>query len=100
MALTLRSTCLFALAIFVTAFVALYPYLGANDMCDSGTCPLITHSASVGGSAACLVVVLAVAPAVVRFASEFRLRGARSESRPLQVFSSPDPPPPRSSSTS
>jgi hypothetical protein len=95
-ALTIRRTYLFALAILVTAFVALYPYLGAKDMCDSGKCPMVTQSTSGGVSTACLIVALVAAPALMRFGSERRLRGATSELRPIQVFSSPDPPPPRS----
>jgi hypothetical protein len=90
----MRSTYLFALAVLVAAFVAMYPYLGAHDMCDSGNCPVMVSS-SASGSVACLVVVLAAAP-VILAVLRTRLRGAASEPRPLQVFSSPDPPPPRS----
>jgi hypothetical protein len=92
--LTMRCTYLLALAVLVTISVAMYPYLGAHDMCDSGNCPLMVSS-SAAGSAACLVVVLAAAP-VMQAVLRSRLRGAASEPRPLQVFSSPDPPPPRS----
>jgi uncharacterized membrane protein len=90
---SLRRTYLFSLVVIVTAFMALYPCLGAMEMCDSGECPMAMHS-SVGISTACLVVVLAAAP-VVLFALRLHLRRAASELRPLQVFSSPDPPPPR-----
>jgi hypothetical protein len=96
--LTARRTYLLALAMLVAAFVALYPYLDAVQMCDSGECPMAAHSASGGFSAAgCFIVavVLASAPAM-RALSTLQLRGAASEQRPLQVFSSPDPPPPRS----
>lgn len=92
--LTISRTYVIALAILVTAFVALYPYLGAKDMCDSGKCPMMTQSASGVVSTACLVVVLAAAPVMLAVLRS-RLRGAASEPRPLQVFSSPDPPPPR-----
>ena len=92
--LTTRSTYLFALAVLITIFVAMYPYLDAHDMCDSGNCPPMVSS-SVAGSGACLVVVLAAVPVMLALLRS-RLRGAASEPRPLQVFSSPDPPPPRS----
>jgi hypothetical protein len=97
--LTVSRTYLLALAVLVAAFVALYPYLESMEMCDSGECPMAAHSsASVGFSAAgCLVVaVLASVPTMVRALSALRMSGAASEQRPLQVFSSPDPPPPRS----
>jgi hypothetical protein len=96
--LTVRRTYLFALALLVAAFVALYPYLDSMQMCDSGECPMAAHSsASVGFSAAgCLIVaVLASVPTMVRALFALRMSGAASEQRPLQVFSSPDPPPPR-----
>jgi hypothetical protein len=76
--LTISRTYLFALAILVAAFVALYPYLGAKDMCDSGKCPMVTQSTSSGVSMACLIVALIAAPALMRFGSERRLRGAYS----------------------
>jgi hypothetical protein len=91
----MRSTYLFALAVLVATFVAMYPYLGAHDMCDSGKCPMVTQSASGGASMACLVVALVATTALARFVPQLRLRGPASASRPLQVFSSPDPPPPR-----
>jgi hypothetical protein len=81
----------YLLAVLVTAFVALYPYFGAMDMCDAGECPMAAHS--VGFSAVCLIVMLAAVPRM-RAISELRLRYQARESRPLQV-SSPDPPPPR-----
>ena len=94
MALTVQRTCLFALAMLVAAFVSLHPYWDAEGMCDSGACPQMVHS-SAAGSGACLVVVLAAAP-VMQAVLRSRLRGTASERRPLQVFSSLDPPPPRS----
>jgi hypothetical protein len=90
MTMSMRRKCL--LAVLVTAFVALYPYFGAMDMCDAGACPMAVHS--VGFSAVCLIVALAAVPRI-RAVSELRLRYQAHESRPLQVFSSPDPPPPR-----
>ena len=97
MVLTAKRTYLLALALLVAAFVALYPYLDSMDMCDSGECPMAAHSASAGISAAgCLIVaVLASVPTLVRALSALRMSGAASEQRPIQVFSSPDPPPPR-----
>jgi hypothetical protein len=95
--LTLRRTYLFTLAMLVAAFVALYPYLDSMQMCDSGECPLAAHSASVGFSAVgCLIVAVLASAPTMRAVSALRMRGAASEQRPLQVFSSPDPPPPRS----
>jgi hypothetical protein len=96
--MTLPRAYLLALAMLVTAFVALYPYLDSMEMCDSGECPMAAHSASAGFSAVgCLIVaVVASAPTMLRALSALRMSGAASEQRPLQVFSSPDPPPPRS----
>ena len=97
MVLAVRRTYLFALATLVAAFVALYPYLDSMQMCDSGECPMAAHSSSAGASAAgCLIVaVLASVPTLLRAVSTLRMRDAASDQRPLQVFSSPDPPPPR-----
>ncbi len=95
--LTVRRTYLLALALLVAAFVALYPYLDSMEMCDSGECPMATHSAAGFSAVGCLIVaVVASAPTMVRALSALRMSGAASEQRPLQVFSSPDPPPPRS----
>jgi hypothetical protein len=94
-ALTLRSTYLFVLAVLVAAFVALYPYLGTMEMCNSGECPQIVHSASGGVSTVCLVAAALVVGPVLRAMAGFGSRGAASELRPVQVFSSPDPPPPQ-----
>jgi hypothetical protein len=91
----LRRIPLLALAVLLAAFVALYPYLGSMGMCDSGECPYVAHSASGGLSTACMVVaVLAVVPAL-RVAAGSRSYGTAAKLRPLQVNSSPDPPPPR-----
>jgi hypothetical protein len=97
-ALNSRRTTLVVLAFLVAAFVALYPYLGSMGMCDSGECPQIVHSASGGFSIACLIAAVLVAVPVLRAVSALGWRSATSELRPIQVFSSPDPPPPRSSS--
>ena len=96
--LNTRRTTLMVLALLVTAFVALYPYLGSMGMCDSGECPQIVHSASQGFSTACLIAAVLVVVPVLRAVSALGWRSATSELRPIQVFSSPDPPPPRSSS--
>ena len=93
--MNLQRAHLILLAGLVVAFVALYPYLDFMGMCHSGECPQVVHSASGGFSTACMVVaVLAVVP-VLRTIGVFRSRGAAFELRPAQVFSSPDPPPPR-----
>jgi hypothetical protein len=90
-----RRTTLVVLAVLVAAFVALYPYLGSMGMCDSGECPQMVHSASGGVSTACLIAAALVVVPVLRTVTAFGWRGATSELRPMQVFSSPDPPPPR-----
>ena len=96
--LTPRRTTLVVLAFIVAAFVALYPYLGSMGMCDSRECPQIVHSASQGFSTACLIAAVLVVVPVLRAVTALGWRSATSELRPIQVFSSPDPPPPRSSS--
>jgi hypothetical protein len=88
-------TTLIILALVVAAFVALYPYLGSMGMCDSGECPQIVHSASGGFSTACLIAAVLVVVPVLRAVTGFGWRSATSELRPIQVFSSLDPPPPR-----
>ncbi len=103
-ALTVRRTHLLALAILVTAFVSLYPYLGAMEMCHFGECPYAAQSspqsstAFTGLAGLCLSAVLAASSAgIFAFAM---LRGRRlfdEYSRPTQFFLSPDPPPPQSS---
>ena len=97
--MTLRRTCLFALAVLVATFVALYPYLGNMGMCDSGECPYAaqssSHTSSTGLASVCASAVLSAFPAVLALAL---LRGRRSPvafSRPTQLYLSPDPPPPR-----
>ncbi len=99
-AVTLRHTYLIVLATVVAAFVALYPYLGAMEMCDSGECPYATHSSShtvtAGLASVCVSAVLSAFPAILASAL---LRGRRlpvAHWRPMQLYLSPDPPPPRS----
>jgi hypothetical protein len=95
-ALTLRSTYLFALAVLVAAFVALYPYLGAMEMCDSAECPMAVHSASIGFSITCLIAVVAASSApLLAFAASRGRCVVTSDTRPTEFYLSPDPPPPR-----
>ena len=98
---TLRDGCIFALAVLVATFVALYPYLGNMGMCHSGECPYAaqssSHTSSAGLASVCVSAVLSAFPAVLALAL---LRGRRlsaADSRPWQLYLSPDPPPPRSS---
>ena len=97
--MTLRQTYLFALAVLVAVFVALYPYLSNMGMCEAGECPYATHSSSHTSSAdlasACVSAVLRGVPAMLAFAL---LRGHRLAAhwRPMQHYLAPDPPPPRS----
>jgi cytochrome bd-type quinol oxidase subunit 2 len=93
--LNLRRAHLIMLAVLVAAFVALYPYLGSMGMCDSGECPQIVHSASSGFSTACLSAVVLVVVPMLLAVTAFGWRSTTSEVRPIEVFSSPDPPPPR-----
>ncbi len=101
--MTLRHTYLFALAVLVATFVALYPYLGNVGMCDSGECPYAvqssSHASGAGLASVCASAVLSAFPAVLAFAL---LRGRRlpvAFSRLRQLYLSPDPPPPRSLSS-
>jgi hypothetical protein len=92
--LTLRRTCLIALAILVAAFVALHPYLGAAGFCDPGGAPHATqaHAApSVDPSAAASTALVAASAALALGAF---LRPS-SDRRPDQAYLSPDPHPPR-----
>ncbi len=99
-AVTLRNRYLFALAVLVAAFVSLYPYLASMGMCDSGECPYAaqtsSHTSSAGLASVCVSAVLLAFPVMLAFAL---LRGRRlpaADSRPMQLYLSPDPPPPRS----
>jgi hypothetical protein len=94
-----RRTHLIALAVFVAAFVALYPYLDSAGYCAESWCPEMSQAsqaASTGFSATCLVVAVLViySPAVRAFAAPRRRRAA-NQSRPAEPHLSPDPPPPR-----
>jgi hypothetical protein len=101
-ALTVWRTHLLAFGILVTAFVSLYPYLRAMEMCHFGECPYAAQSSTQSSTAftglagLCLSAVLAASFAgVLTFAM---LRGRRlfdEYSRPVQFFLSPDPPPPQ-----
>ncbi len=92
-------TYMVALAVIVTTFVALYPYLTGMDSCGTGECPYAvqsSHGASVGFGAACVTALLA-AFFMAAFAS-FAFRGRYImpvEAPPSQLYLSPDPPPPR-----
>ncbi len=97
--MTLRHTYLFALAVLVAAFVALYPYLGNMGMCDSGECPYAAHSSShtssAGLASVCVSAVLSAVPAMLSFALFRGRRLPAAYSRPTELYLSPDPPPPR-----
>ncbi len=97
--MTRRQTYLFALAILVASFVVLYPSLGAMEMCDSGECPYAaqssSHTSSAGLPSVCVSAVLSALPAVLAFALLRGRRLAAGDSRPVQLYLSPDPPPPR-----
>jgi hypothetical protein len=92
-------TSLAILALLVAAFVALYPYLGSMGMCDFGECPYAaqssSHTSSAGLASVCVSAVLSAVPAVLAFALfRGRLLPA-ADSRPTELYLSPDPPPPR-----
>ena len=98
----LRRTYLISLAIFVAAFVALYPYLGAMEMCDSGECPYAAQSSvqsptgSAGIAGLCLGAVLAVSSTgILAFGAFYGRRSISNDARPAGIFLSFDPPPPK-----
>ena len=97
----MRRTYLLSLTILVTAFVTLYPYLGAMEMCHSGECPYATQSSTQSSTAftglagLCLSAVLAVSSGILAFAMLRERRLLDERSRPAQFFLSPDPPPPQ-----
>jgi hypothetical protein len=99
-AVTLRHTYLFALAVLVVAFVALYPYLGSMGMCDFGECPYAaqssSHTSSAGLASVCVSAVLSALPAVLAFGLSRGRRLPAADSRPTELYLSPDRPPPRS----
>ena len=101
---TVRRTYLLSLAVLVTLFVALYPYLGAMEMCHPGECPYATQtSTQSSGSSNGLVGLCLSAVLAASFAGFFGLTTIRGRrrfdecSRPARFYLSPDPPPPRSS---
>jgi hypothetical protein len=98
--MTLRHTYLLILAALVAAFVALYPYLGNMEMCDFGECPYAaqssSHTSSAGLASVCVSAVLSAFPAMLAFALFRGRRLPAADSRPTQLYLSPDPPPPRS----
>ena len=98
--MTLRNRYLLALAVLVATFVALYPSLGNMGMCDSAECPYAAQSSSHTSSSAspvsvCVSAVLAAFPAVFAFALIRGRRLAAADLRPVQLYLSLDPPPPR-----
>jgi hypothetical protein len=95
----LQRTTVVILAVLVAAFVALYPYLGAMEMCDVGECPYAaqsSHTTSAGLASVCVSAVLSVFPALLAFALFRGRRLSAAGKRPTQLYLSPDPPPPRS----
>ena len=98
-AVTLRNRYLFALAVLVATFVALYPYLAGMGMCDSGECPYAaqssSHTSSSGLASVCVGAVMSAVPAMLAFASLRARRLSDERSRPAQFFLSPDSPPPQ-----
>jgi hypothetical protein len=99
-AVTLSRTTLIVLAVVVAAFVALYPYLGTMGMCDSGECPYAaqssSHTSAAGLASVCMSAVLSAFPALLAFALFRWHRLPTGDSRPMQFYLSPNPPPPRS----
>jgi hypothetical protein len=84
----------FALALVVLAFAALYPYMEATGSCGDPGCPEFSHAHSPVPAelpTAALVAVLAAVPAL---AGSVRLRPA-SDRKPVEIYLSPDPEPPR-----
>ena len=94
--MSLHRTTLLILAAFVAVFVALYPYLGAADMCGHGECPYAAQSGNpTSGGVACVVAVLAAYSAAGLASTTFRRRRLPAvDRRPTQIYLSPDPPPP------
>lgn len=99
-AVTVRRTYLLSLAVLMTFFVALYPYLGG--MCHSGECPYAAQTSaqssgsSTGLAGLCLGAVLAASSAgLLGFATIRGLRRFDERSRPARFYLSPDPPPPQ-----
>lgn len=102
-AVTVRRTYLLSLAVLVTLFVTLYPYLGAMEMCHPGECPYATQTSTQSSGSSngilglCLSAVLAAS--FTGFFGLTAIRGRRrfdERLRPARFYLSPDPPPPRS----
>ncbi len=97
---SLRYTTLVILVVLVAAFMALYPYLGGMGMCEVGECPYAaqssSHTSSAGLASVCVSAVLSAFPAVLAFALFQGCRSPAGDWRPMQLYLSPDPPPPRS----
>ena len=88
------------LAVFVAAFVALYPYLEPMGFCASGGCLEVSqagHSGTVGFSAGCLIAVLTAVPGGASLLAFFTRRTV-DQHWSTQLYISPDPDPPRISS--
>jgi hypothetical protein len=84
----------FALALAVLVFAAFYPYAEATGSCGKPGCPEFSHAHSPVSTelpTAALVAVLAAVPAL---AGRVRLRPA-SDRKPVEIYLSPDPEPPR-----
>lgn len=96
---SLRQKVLVGLAVLVMAFVALYPYLESMDMCGSMACPYAmqsSHSDSGGTMAACAGYGIAASwAALLTLTALRRFRLVRADSRPDQLYLSPESPPPR-----
>jgi hypothetical protein len=97
---SLRHTTLVILAVLVTAFVALYPYLGNMEMCEVGECPYAAQSSSptssTGLASVCVSAVLSAFPVMLALSLVRGRRLPAADWRPTELYLSPDPPPPRS----
>ena len=83
---------MFALALVVLAFAALYPYMDATDSCGDPGCPVFSHAHSAAPAelpTGALIAVLATVPAL---AGIVRLRPA-SDRKPAEIYLAPDPEP-------
>ncbi len=98
-ALGLHRTFMTALAIFVAAFVALYPYLQNTHSCDAGECPqaMQTHTSSSSCLAAVCVAVTLSASAVAALTLTAFARCLYSSPRPFELRFAPESPPPQTS---
>lgn len=98
-ALGLNRTFMTALAIFVAAFVSLYPYLGNAHSCDAGECPqaMQTHTASSSCPAAVCVAATLSASWVAALALTTFARRLYFSPRPFELRFAPESPPPQTS---